>query len=304
MIALSATEARTIGIGGRLPATRVAGPVSRLSLNQKTVDRLPLSAVVDECLRTGIESIGVWREPLREFGVTRGAKLVRDAGLRVSSLCRGGFFTMPSGSARRAALDDNRRAIDEAAALGAACLVLVVGGLTGGSRDLPAARRRITDALRELVPYACERQVRLALEPMNPVYCADRGVLSTLAQALDLAEQFDPAAVGVVIDTFHVWWDPDLDAAVSRAAGRIASFQVADWITPLPADTLLARGMVGDGHVDFRRIRALVDGAGYSGDIEVEIFNAELWSRPGAEVVDLTIRRFAEHVAPDRVPSP
>ncbi|MCK9899625.1 xylose isomerase [Parafrankia colletiae] len=269
----------------------------RLSLNQKTVNRWSLAEAVEGCARAGIESIGIWREPLAAVGTARGAKLVRDAGLRVSSVCRGGFFTMPEGLARTAAIDDNRRAIDDAALLEAACLVLVVGGLPAGSTDLPSARRRVADALQELAPYARERRVRLALEPMHPVYCADRGVLSTLAQALDLAEQFDPDVVGVAVDTFHVWWDPDLDAALQRAAGRIACFQLADWITPLPADTLHARGMPGDGHIDFRRIRSLVDATGYTGDIEVEIFNLGLWARPGDETVDLVARRFAEHVA-------
>ncbi|EFC86074.1 Xylose isomerase domain protein TIM barrel [Parafrankia sp. EUN1f] len=175
--------------------------------------------------------------------------------------------------------------------------MLVVGGLPAGSRDLLTARQRVVEALHDLAPHAVERGVRLALEPMNPIYCADRGVVSTLGQALDIAEGFAPAAVGVVIDTYHVWWDPDLDAQIARATGRIASFQVADWITPLPADTVAARGMVGDGHIDFRRLRALDDAAGYTGDIEVEIFNAQLWSRPGPQAVDLTARRFADHVA-------
>src|SRR5436305_989435 len=177
-----------------------------LSLNQKTTNSWSLAEAVRGCVRAGIESIGVWREPLHEAGVERGVELVREAGLRVSSLCRGGFFTTADD------LDDNRRAIDEAAALRADCLVLVVGGLPTGSRDLAAARRRIGEALSELAPYAQERSVRLALEPMHPIYCADRGVLSTLRQALDLAEPFDPAVVGVVVDTFHVWWDPELES--------------------------------------------------------------------------------------------
>jgi sugar phosphate isomerase/epimerase len=273
--------------------------VNRLSLNQKTVDASSLPEAVAACVRAGIESIGVWREPLHEVGVERGAALIADAGLRVSSLCRGGFFTGPD---RQHVLEDNRRAIDETAALNANCLVLVVGGLP--DRDLPAARATVADVLAELVPYAQERSVRLALEPMHPMYCADRGVLSTLGQALDLAEPFDPAVVGVVVDTFHVWWDPDLDRQIARARGRIASFQVCDWITPLPADTLLARGMMGDGHIDFRRIAALVADAGYTGDVEVEIFNADLWREDVDAVVAAVVKRFAEHVSDDAGGSP
>lgn len=268
--------------------------MNRLSLNQKTVNSSSLPEAVAACLRAGIESIGVWREPLREIGVERGAALVAEAGLRVSSLCRGGFFTGPD---REFALEDNRRAIDETAALNADCLVLVVGGLPEGSRDLPAARATVAEVLAELAPYARERSVRLALEPMHPIYCADRGVLSTLGQALDLAERYDPDVVGVVVDTFHVWWDPDLERQIARASGRIASFQVCDWITPLPADTLLARGVMGDGHIDFRYIAELVAKAGYTGDVEVEIFNADLWRQDADEVVSLVKRRYAETCA-------
>ncbi|SMC53302.1 sugar phosphate isomerase/epimerase family protein [Lentzea albidocapillata] len=264
--------------------------MNRLSLNQKTINSSTLPEAIDACVAAGIESIGVWREPLAAVGVERGAELIAQAGLRVSSLCRGGFFTGPD---RAAVLADNRSAIDEAAALGADCLVLVVGGLPDGSRDLRGARAVVAEVLGELAPYAAERSVRLALEPMHPIYCADRGVLSTLGQALDLAERFDPEVVGVVVDTFHVWWDPDLERQIDRAAGRIASFQVCDWITPLPADTLLARGVMGDGHIDFRHIADLVAKAGYTGDVEVEIFNADLWARPADVVVPLIAERFA-----------
>ncbi|RNL82167.1 sugar phosphate isomerase/epimerase family protein [Halostreptopolyspora alba] len=266
--------------------------IERLSLNQKTVNRCTTAEAVDGCVRAGIPAIGLWREPVHEIGVRRAATLVRDAGLRVSSLCRGGFFTVEEGPHRRAALDDNRRALDEAAELGAPCLVLVVGGLPEGSRDLPAARERVVEALAELAPYAAERGVRLALEPMHPVYCADRGVVSTLGQAVTAAERFPAAQVGVVVDTFHVWWDPELFPQIARAGTRIASFQVSDWITPLPADVLLGRGMMGDGHVEFAPLRAAVDAAGYHGDIEVEIFNADVWARDPNEVLDTMVARY------------
>lgn len=216
--------------------------IARLSLNQKTVNRCTVAEAVDGCAEFGIPAIGLWREPVHDIGVRKAAGLVRDAGLRVSSLCRGGFFTVEEGPQRRAAIDDNRRAIDEAADLRTPCLVLVVGGLPSGSRDLAAARLRVSDALVELAPYAGERGVRLALEPMHPVYCADRGVLSTLGQALAIAEPFPPEQVGVLVDTFHVWWDPEVFPQIERAGSRIAGFQVCDWITPLPADVLLGRG--------------------------------------------------------------
>jgi sugar phosphate isomerase/epimerase len=270
--------------------------LGRLALNQKTTDRWSVAEAVDGCVRAGVPAIGLWREPVQAVGVAAAAALVADAGLRVSSLCRGGFLTAAEPSAWRQALDDNRRAIEEAAALSAACLVMVVGGLPPGSRDLAGARERVAAGIAELVPYAAGHGVRLALEPMHPIYCADRGVLSTLAQSLDLAERFPPAQVGVAVDTFHVWWDPDVAAQIARAGDRIASFQVCDWITPLPADTLLARGMMGDGHIDFRLLRAAVEAAGYAGDIEVEIFNAEVWAADPAAVLATVTRRYVSDV--------
>ncbi|MBP2333954.1 sugar phosphate isomerase/epimerase [Saccharothrix coeruleofusca] len=258
----------------------------RLSLNQRTTASWSVPEAVDGCVRAGVEAIGLWREPVAEHGLRRTAKLVRDAGLRVSSLCRGGFLTAPG------ALGDNRRAIDEAAALGTDCLVMVVGGLPPGSKDLAGARMAVADAIAELAPCAGERGVRLALEPMHPVYCADRGVLSTLEQALDLAERFPVSQVGVVVDTFHLWWDPQVWQQIARAGARIASYQVSDWITPLPADVLLGRGMMGDGHIDFAAFTAAVNAAGYTGDIEVEIFNADVWNTPPDQVLTTVKDRY------------
>ena len=271
--------------------------LERLSLNQKTTNSWTLREAIDGCLAGGLSSIGVWREPLQDMGVDTAAKALADAGLRVSSLCRGGFLTGEGDAAGRLAIADNAEAIREAAAIGAECLVLVVRGLPEGSRDLPVARARVRDRLAELVPIAHDHGVRLALEPMHPIFTADRGVLATLGEALDLAQAHDAADVGVVVDTFHVWWDPQLEAQIARAAGRIASFQVCDWITPLPADTLLSRGMMGDGNIDFRRIAGLVEDAGYDGDTEVEIFNADVWAADPSEVVATMSARYLEHVA-------
>ncbi|MET8067473.1 sugar phosphate isomerase/epimerase family protein [Micromonospora sp. NPDC005313] len=273
--------------------------LARLSLNQRTTQRWSVAEAVDGCLRAGIPAIGLWREPVAEIGVPAAARLVADAGLRVSSLCRGGFLTAADDAGRAAALADNRRAIDEAAELRAACLVLVVGGLPPGSRDLAGARQRVADALAELAPYAGERGVRLALEPLHPMYCADRAVLSTLGQALDLAEEFPAEQVGVVVDTFHVWWDPDVWRQIARAGARIASFQVCDFLTPLPADVLLGRGMMGDGHIDFPPLRRAVEAAGYTGDVEVEIFNAEVWATDPDLVLATMAARYVDRVLAD-----
>ncbi|MER5426628.1 sugar phosphate isomerase/epimerase family protein [Streptosporangium roseum] len=273
--------------------------VSRFALNQWTTRRWSVAEAVDGCVRHGVEAIGLWRQDVAEQGLEETVELVRDAGLRVSSLCRGGFLT--SGDA----LDDNRRAIDEAAALKAACLVMVVGGLPGVvpgeplgaiSRDLAGARERVAEALAVLAPYAGERGVRLALEPLHPMYCADRAVLSTLGQALDLAEPYPVEQVGVVVDTFHVWWDPEVFRQIARAGERIASYQVCDFLSPLPADVLLGRGVMGDGVIDFAPLTTAVTEAGYTGDIEVEIFNADVWAADPDEVLPRIMTRFDELV--------
>lgn len=274
----------------------VAADLSRLSLNQKTTNRWTLPEAIDGCVRAGLGSLGVWREPLAEIGLDRARRLLDDAGLRVSSLCRGGFLTALDDLSFEASLQENRRAIEEAAAISADCLVMVVGGLPPGSRDLPAARARVAEGIHRLVPVAADHGVRLALEPMHPIFTADRGVLATLGEALDLAELYPADQVGVVVDSFHVWWDPQLEAQITRAAGRIASFQVCDWITPLPADTLLSRGMMGDGHIDFRHHLELVTAAGYDGDIEVEIFNADVWAADPDEVVATMKQRYLDVV--------
>ena len=270
----------------------------QLSLNQRTTASWSLPEAVQGCVDAGLGGIGIWREQLAEVGLDEASRLVTESGLRVSSLCRGGFFTTADPAEAQAAEARNREALEEAAALRAATLVLVPGGLPAGDRDLVAARDRAARAIERLVPYAQELGVNLGIEPMNPIYAADRGVISTLAQALDIAEHFDPSEVGVVVDTFHLWWEPGIEAQLARAGDRILSYQVCDWITPLPADTLLARGMMGDGHIDFAGFTRAVAAAGYQGDVEVEIFNADLWAQPPAEVVATMAQRYLDLVAP------
>lgn len=235
--------------------------------------------------------------PVQEYGVERTAQLLADAGISVTSLCRGGFFTALDPAERARALDDNRAAIDEAAALSTDTLVLVSGGLPAGSRDLHGARERIAEAIAELGPYAQERGVRLAIEPLHPMFASDRCVVSTLSQALDIAERFPAEQVGVVVDTYHIWWDDQAAVQIARAGagGRIHSFQLADWITPLPAGVLVGRGQLGDGSVDFRAFREMVEATGFTGPIEVEIFNEDLWARDGAEVLAEVAARYVEH---------
>lgn len=263
--------------------------LERLSLNQATTQQWSVREAIEGCLRAGVPGIGLWREPVAEAGVGTTAKLIRNAGLRVTSLCRGGFFTSPGAQA------ENRQAVEEAAALGADVLVLVSGGLPHHSRDLDGARARIQDGIADLAQYARGHNVRLGIEPLHPMFCSDRCTVVTLDQAIDLAAPFPD--VGVVVDTYNVWWDPHVHPAIARARGRITAFQTSDWVTPLPADLLHSRAVPGDGCIDLRRLRAAVDATDYDGAIEVEIFNSALDRMPGADVLDLVIERYLEHIA-------
>ncbi len=268
--------------------------LSRLSLNQITTRTWSVGEAVTASHARGLRWIGLWRDKVAEFGLGATVEVLREHDMRVSSLCRGGFFPAADAAARRERAADNRAAVDEAAALGTDVLVLVSGGLSGAG--LAEARAMVADGIAELAPYAAQGGVRLAIEPLHPMFAADRSVIVTLRQALELAEQFPAEQVGVVIDTYHLWWDPDVEAQIGRAAGRIMSFQVCDWLVPLP-DPLLGRGMMGDGVIDFRRLRTAVERAGYDGPVEVEIFNQEVWNAPGDATLDLLIDRFEAHVA-------
>ncbi|MFE9407485.1 sugar phosphate isomerase/epimerase family protein [Streptomyces sp. NPDC006704] len=265
-----------------------------------TVRQLSLPDLAEACVRLGVRGVGLWREPVASYGLDAASKLFRDKGLEVTSLCRGGFLTAIEPGARAAAIDDNRAAIDEAAALGTDTLVLVSGGLPPGSKDLVGARERVADALSSLAPYAAARGVRLAIEPLHPMFASDRCVVSTLGQALGIAERFPAAEVGVVVDTYHVWWDETAPAAVARAgsAGRIHAFQLADWVTPLPAGVLNGRGQLGEGAVDLAGWCGLLKEAGYAGPVEVELFNEALWTEDGVTLLTDTAHRATQLLSP------
>lgn len=267
--------------------------MNRFSFNQATANNWPMEELVAGCVDAGVARVGLWREQVGEYGLEKTAALMKDAGLAVTSLCRGGFFN------RDDWYDENRHAIDEAAALGAPVLVLVSGGLPAGSRDIDGARAHVGKSIGALVPHAAAAGVQLAIEPLHPMFAADRCVVASLGQALDLAAPYPPNAVGVVVDTYHVWWDDQVWTQIDRAGreGRIACFQAADWITPLPAGVLLGRGLPGAGCIELRRFREAVDAAGYTGPVEVEVFHADLWARPGAEILSATVEAYLSHVA-------
>ena len=292
--------------------------LNRLSLNTATTKHLTLAEAAAAASAAGLPAIGAWRDRVQEVGADEARRIIEGHGLRVSSLCRGGFLTASTPEGRTSALDDNKRAIEEAATIGTSELIMVVGGLPaatapGGAaapytvldgvdpaRDVVAARNRVGDRIGELVPFAAQHGVRLVLEPLHPMFAADRAVISTLGQALTVAEPFEGNVVGVVVDTYHVWWDPRLKSQIARAGQerRIASYQVCDWVLPLAAEPLNSRGHVGDGYIDFATITQWVTKAGYSGDIEVEIFNEAIWATPAAETLATMAERHERHIVP------
>ncbi|WP_309080865.1 sugar phosphate isomerase/epimerase [Zhihengliuella sp.] len=283
-----------------------------LSLNTGTTPNLTLEQAASAVADAGLAHIGPWRHLLEQAGgAERAAAIIAGAGLSATTLCRGGFLTASDDAGRAAALESNRAAILETAAIGARELIMVVGGLPAAAgvlggvgdpadKDVVAARERVAAGLAELVPFAAEHGVRLVLEPLHPMYAADRAVLSTLGQALDLAAPHPAETVGVVVDTFHVWWDPQLQEQIARAGreGRIASYQICDFNLPIAADALKSRGMMGDGYVDFATISRWVAEAGYTGPVEVEIFNEEINHQDAALTLETMKQRYTELVLP------
>ena len=272
-----------------------------LSLNTATVRKQgDLVAIIEACARHGIRAIDPWRDQVGAVGLERAVRAVRDAGLELSGYCRGGMFT--SDAARRSDVrDDNRRCVDEAKALGASCIVLVVGGLpqysrpgSTASKDIVAARGQVEDAIAEMLDYAREARMPLAIEPLHPAYAADRACVNTTKQALDICDRLDPdrtGALGVALDVYHIWWDPDLMAQIVRAGrDRLLAFHVCDWLVPTK-DILNDRGMMGDGVIDIRSLRDAVEAQGYAGYSEIEIFSNDWWEKPMDEVLRRCIER-------------
>ena len=278
-----------------------AGP-SLLSVNTATVRKQAgLLEIVEACARHGIAAISPWRDQVAAVGLERAARAIKDAGLKLSGYCRGGLFPA-TGEHVAAARDDNRRTVDEAAALGAPCVILVAGGLpqfarpgSTPSKDLLGARKQIEDGIAELLVHARQARLPLALEPLHPMYAADRAAVNTLDQALDIADRLDPGgtALGVAVDVYHTWWDPDLYAGIARAGRdhRLVAYHVCDWLVPTK-DMLNDRGMMGDGVVDLRRIRRAVEDAGYTGLIEAEIFSDRWWAEPIDHVLSTCVERY------------
>lgn len=264
-----------------------------MSMNQITMENCSLETVIRKCVEHDIKWIAPWRHKVAEAGLQNAARMIRDSGLSVSSLCRGGMFAADTNRKPQASLDDNFRVVDEAVELGAKTLVLVCG--PAADRDLDRARNIVAERIGQLSEYACARGITLGIEPLHPMYAGNRSVVVTLAQALEIASKFEANEVGVVVDVFHVWWDPAVYEDIQRSAGRILGFHVCDWLVPAP-DMLLGRGMMGDGVIDIRRLREAVEAAGYDGPIEVEILNKAIWEQQPDKVIGTIKLRYEECV--------
>ena len=266
-----------------------------LSINLATLrNGSSFAQMVEGCASQGISHVAPWRDQVAAVGLDEAKRILDANGMRVTGLCRGGMFPADTAADRKEKIDDNKRAIDEAAALSADCLVLVVGGLPGTSKDIADAREMVAEGIAAILPYARAAKVPLAIEPLHPMYAADRACINTLDQALDLRAALGEGT-GVVVDVYHVWWDPNLAAAIARAGhmSAILAHHICDWLVPT-TDLLLDRGMMGDGVIDLKGIRRMIEAAGYNGPQEVEIFSANnWWKRPGDETIRICIERFA-----------
>jgi len=282
-----------------------------LSINTATLRKqegreVPLLKILDQCAEQGVRAISPWRDQVAAAGLAATSRAVRSHGLALSGYCRGGMFTYTDAPGHLAARADNRRAVDEAAELNAACLVLVVGGLPGALAgkaaytDIARARGQVEEGIAELMEYAKGAHLPIAIEPLHPMYAADRACINTLEQALDVCDRLDPGktgALGVAVDVYHVWWDPKLREQIARAGkSRLMAFHVCDWLTPT-TDLLNDRGMMGDGVIDIPMIRGWVEAQGFAGYSEVEIFSQDnWWKRSGADTLKTVIERHRSAV--------
>jgi sugar phosphate isomerase/epimerase len=270
-------------------------PLARLCLHTVTTKPWSIDQAIDGCQALGIGGLSIWRQALEDRDPARVGEQVRAAGLSVVSLCRGGFFADPDPGARRRAVQDNLQAIDLAAALGAPLLVLVCGA--SPAQPLEASRRQIREGIEAVLPHAQAAGVLLGVEPLHPMYADNRSAINTLRQANDLCEDIDSPGLGVVLDVYHLWWDPDLASEIDRCgrAGRIFAFHVSDWRTPT-TDLLNDRRLMGQGCIPLRLIRSRVEAAGFDGFIEVEVFSEQYWKMDQRALLAQIVEAYRKYV--------
>ena len=262
----------------------------RCSINSITLRSASLDALIEIAVARNVPGVALWRDVYAQKGAAAASRKLRSAGLHVSSVCRGGMFPAWSDAERAAIAEDNRRAVDETSELGADCLVMVCGAAP--DKDLPGARQQIEDGLGELVPYAAEAGVKLAIEPMHPMMIADRSAISSLTEANDLVERIGAPNLGIALDAYHVWWDVAMAEQIKRAGKTIFSVQVCDWVTPISGQ-LSSRGMPGEGVIDLQNFVSLTDSVGYEGLVEIEVLSDRWWSEPLDKATDAALNGFA-----------
>ena len=271
--------------------------LNKISLNTATVRaQWDLKEIIEACLRHNICAIAPWRDQIHEIGLKKISKMIRDSQLKVSSLCRGGMFPQKNKILFKKNIEDNLLAIDEAKSINADCLVLVVGGIPEDSCDIEGARKQVLEGILNILDYAKKNKMPLGIEPLHPMYAADRACINTIKQALNICNKINDDFLGIVLDVYHIWWDPDLEESIQKTKGKILGYHVCDWHRDTN-DILLDRGMMGDGIVDIKKISNWISKAGYDNLVEVEIFSKNIWwSKPGDEVIQIVKNRFLEYV--------
>jgi sugar phosphate isomerase/epimerase len=295
---LSTVSASSSASASTVPSAAPLTDLSRCCVHTITTKPWSLDESSAHFAAAGVKGITIWRDAVGATGEAafrKAGELVRSRGLDIVSLCRGGFFPYRDEAGRQKALDENRRAIDEAAALGAPMVVLVCGAVPG--QPLAKSRDQIRAGIEAVLPHAQANNVKLAIEPLHPMYADDRSAISTLGQANDMAEAIRSPYVGIAVDVYHLWWDPDLEREIKRcgAAGNLLAYHVCDWKTPTE-DLLNDRGLPGEGCIDLRQIRGWVESTGFSGFCEVEVFSKKHWATDQGEFLGKITRSFLSHV--------